>query len=332
MTCPLFFVDSIEGYTVDPDKGVIVLMERAKVDYNEVSRLSTEEVINDIKLNDGCNGSMRRKLNLAVLFGIPLHYVLYSETPQHHVWVYSFDSSENGQLLKEFNSFSSFGIWLHRLRTLVITKNYGHPNVTSYETSQFSDLPGLDQTLRKNQTPWLANLDAFLSDTQGQPIALIEFQKTKSSPSSHCNNYFYQLGQDLKRFETLEIARVHSKLPLIILVWNEDVNLGYKIKQVDCCAFPNYSSDSKQNLAQYATAIGPQKEIIRDRICKKDTSFTYSLINSNVSRVSHKPTLSEKKKTFPSIYYKYKEYQTNSATLLEKVTQILSMYPISEDI
>ena len=37
MTCPLFFVDSIEGYTVDPDKGVIVLMERAKVDYNEVS-------------------------------------------------------------------------------------------------------------------------------------------------------------------------------------------------------------------------------------------------------------------------------------------------------
>ena len=117
---PFIHVDSIEGYTVNPNKGVSILMERAKVDYDEISCLSTEEVISEITQNDGSEGSIRRKINLAQRFGIPFHYLLYSEQPQHHAWVYRFDASGKGELVKEFDSFGLFGLWLDEQRTLTI--------------------------------------------------------------------------------------------------------------------------------------------------------------------------------------------------------------------
>ncbi len=320
-SCKYFSLDAIEGYTVDDNDGVIMMMERAKVDYDEMLCLSSQEVIREINEKDGEPGSLQRKINLARVFGIDLLYALYSEASRHHVWLYRFRHSGEGSLEEEFNDFSSFGIWLSNHRTKTISKGFGHENVISHDTSHFSDLPGFDQTLRNNKTPWLGNLDAFVSDKEGNPIALIEFQNTSKSPKDHCNNFFFLSGADFNRVNSWEIARVHSGLPFFIIVWSKE-QTGYRIKRLDCCTFLKGESGLSNNIQACVSS-----ESAVERVANNRSSYSFTKRDNGISRADHTPPLSIEDKTFPSIYYKYNELHEENSSFIESFLPKLGICP-----
>ena len=298
--CEVFFTDSIEGYTVDESRGVILLMDRAKVDYDEILCSSEAEVLAFIKKKDGKGNSIERKINLANKFGIDFRYCLYSESSTHHVWVYQFGKDSSGKLETEFTSFSDFGIWLDTKRTMTISKGFGHSSISAYDTSQFTDLPHFDQTLRKNKTPWLANIDGFVSDKNGEPIAILEYQNTRKSPQYHCNNVFFLSGEDINRFKSAEIVKLHSRLPFYILVWSHEYS-GFKIKELDCCAYPETNLNSKGLVSSYfPTNKSPE---VYNNICTKVNTKSLSYDGRNFISTINYPPLSLSNKTFPHMYY-----------------------------
>lgn len=321
--CSDIYVDSIEGYTVDLSRGVIILMDRAKVDYSEISHMSTEDIISEIKNHDGVAGSIQRKINLANIFNVKFRYLLYSEgnNNNHHVWVFLFDNGGSGLLEIEFDSFRKFGRWLNEKRSLLIKKAYGHEGA-QYDTSHFEDLPNFDQTLRINNTPWLANLDAFISDKKGNPIALVEFQYTKkTAPGDHCNNIYFLSGKDVNRFMTLEVARVQSSLPLYIIVWSDAYN-DYVIKQVECCTIPDYSTDKNKIacenrlLSSFLPSCQEKPQEVYNKICNSMNSYNVTTSGEGIAQDKHSPRLSITRKTFPLIYYSYKERFLDKNTFL----------------
>ncbi len=320
-TCPYLFIDSIEGYTVDMSSGVSILMERARVDYNEIILSNTQQIVQAIKEQDGKDKSIQRKINLANIFGLELYYLLYSVIP-HHVWLYKFNNSGNGNLEIEFDSYSSFGVWLENKRTIHVTKTFGHGNVRNFKTSQFKDLPGFDQTLRNNNTPWLGNLDAFISTRNGQPIALIEFQNTSKDPRYHCNNIYFLNGADINRVKSWEIARVHSRLPFFIIVWSKN-NDGFKIKSLDCCSFLQDNSTLFAELKGCARGDNNATE----KVSQEGTSYSFSNGPQGFSSINHNPPLSKKDKTFPSLYYKYKNYYSTKEIFIDNFLAKVGICP-----
>lgn len=313
-----FYVNSIEGCNQNQDNVVTHLFERARVDLENPNSddIPQEEIYESIIDLEG-EGNLRRKINFARSFGLPLSYVLYNDENELVLLfiivqpgIYRFET--------QFDSYKEFSDWIASIKGWKSSKSF----------REYPDLPKFDQKLRRHKTPWPTNIDCFISNGQNNPVGLIEFQNAKkTSVISHCNNDFflckmrrkkysrhgkyYIYHDDIRRWTSQEILRVQSGLRLFVIVWAQDEG-SYKFKELEKITIPYFPPkgdsldwdifNSYKNVL-YHYSNDSYKEKAKEKICDTYSSFNLVKDNGRIREVINGPPLSVEDKTFPSIYY-----------------------------
>ncbi len=323
-----FYFESIEGCNQNSGDKVTHLFERARVD--EISgKTSKSYLLQKIITLEG-EEALKRKINFAKLFGVPLTYVLYCNASEH-VYLFNFQSANQLDFLVQFDSYENFAAWISGIKGWKSAKSF----------REMADLPYFDKELRKHHTPWPANIDCFFTDKHNRPLGIIEFQNAdKTGVTAHCNNDYFQCkttlpktagesahtvyADDIRRWTSQEILRVQSGLRFFIITWSRHEN-DFILKELDSVAIPYFPqkdgkpdttvmSSYKRELHRYVHS-GRDKEIARQIAARYKT---YSLKwdgRKSITRI-HQPPLSYRDKTFPALYYKSKLIIKNNRTQL----------------
>lgn len=128
----------------------------------------------------------------------------------------------------ENSALEDFAQWLQQRRSMMMTSSF----------QEKTHLAPFDEQLRRMNMPWPGNVDGILHSQKSEGWALIEFQYTKAnSVEKHCNNVYFapKSGRkgDEQRWIASKMIADSLKLPLIIIVWNDDPQQGLKLKKVD---------------------------------------------------------------------------------------------------
>ena len=308
-----FHFDSIEGCNENNFNIATHMMERARVDYDKNDNMNISDICNAI-INLETEDVLIRKINFAKAFNTNLTYILYNNTTQK-VWRYEFESLHTLKYIAIYNSYKEFSEWISTIKGWKSSKNY----------REIADLPLFDKVLRQAGTAWPTNIDCFISDLNNKPIAILEFQNAKStSVKEHCNNEYFLCKQqsinsygypifhdDIRRWLSQEILRVQSGLRFFIITW-EQGSEDFVLKEVDEITFPElpYANDwdltnkYKQDMHNFVVSKDPA---IGEKIANKYQSYSLIYKPPVMLKELHNPPLSAKDKTFPYIYYKYKQ-------------------------
>jgi len=311
-----FHLDSIEGCNQNTQNLVTHLMERARVDHIDGVKSSLEEVVHQITLLEGSD-SLIRKISFAKCFGLPLHYVLYSDEDER-VYLLAFHSLTEVVIVKTFISYQLFADWIASVKGWKSTKSF----------REMDDLPYFDQTLRKAGTPWPTNIDCFISDRNNVPVGVLEFQNAKNTKVvAHCNNDFFLCKlkntspegkeiyhDDIRRWTSQEIIRVQSNLRFFVLTWAQKEG-DVMLKEVDKIAIPYFEQIGhninwshmrtyKRDMHMYVTSN--RSDQARKKIEESYKTYELNYVGRVMNiRINNFP-LSIDQKTFPSLYYKSK--------------------------
>ena len=315
------FFDAIEGCNENNQNVVTHLMERARVDYVE-GNSNAQDVLNSIIILEG-RDVLQRKINFANAFHLPLTYVLYCDEKEF-VWVYTIKSLFECEYNESYNSYKAFSDWIDSIKGWKSTKPY----------REREDLPYFDKVLRKAGCAWPTNIDCFISNENFEPIGILEFQNAKNTEVlKHCNNEFFlgkfvrynqygypQYDNDIRRWQSQEILRVQSGLRLFIITWSQNSD-DFILKEVDVIAFPSlpFAHDWKKH--------GEYQKLMHEYANNHDVKVAKTIMNNFSSyklayyppemRVEyHQPPLSGKDKTFPLIYYRYKNKENGKSEQL----------------
>jgi hypothetical protein len=330
-----YFLESIEGCNQNADNMVTHLIERARVDYDQSKTSSKDEIVSAILSLEG-EDTLQRKINFANCYGLPLSYALYCDETQH-VYLFNFVSLEKIDFIHQYKSYQEFADWIAGIKGWKSNKSF----------REIQDLPFFDKELRRSGTPWPTNIDCFISDTNYNPIAILEFQNAKStSVANHCNNDFFlckmtstnQWGytvyhDDIRRWTSQEILRVQSNLRYLIITWSQGEN-DFILKEVEIITipyFPNHDGKPDWNYinsykASMNTYVGSGKTEKYEKAISSKFK-TYNLINDEgtINSVVNEPPLSYESRTFPSIYYHLKELtKNNREALVAKFVELLN--------
>lgn len=190
-------------------------------------------------------------------------------------------------------------------------------------------MPDFDKALRIARTPWPTNIDGIISDQYDNPIGILEYQNAeKTKVSEHCNNdYFLCLikrmkeGQygpypvyhdDIRRWTSQEILRVQSALKFYVITWSKD-DLDFILKEIEIITIP-YIPDGagwkamnayKSDLHNYVSGDKPSE--LENKIANSYRTFNFEYLDSEMRMIVNEPPTSYASKTFPSIYYRYKQ-------------------------
>ena len=324
------FFGSIEGCNQNARNQTTHMFERAHVDIDFKGIKSKTNVLQSI-LELESKDVLQRKINFVNRFDLPLSYVLHNDD-SGYVFILEFLNTENTEIVKSFKSYQSFGDYLAKIKGWKSGKKF----------REFSDLPQIDKVLRVHGTPWPTNIDCFCSNSEGLPIAIIEYQNaSKIGVLNHSNNDYFLCKQkktsqtnqgiktiyhdDIRRWTSQDILRVQSELPLIVITWAKDQS-DFQIKEIDTITFPDFETsqpegrwnriqDYKELLHQYTVNTVPSTFM---QICAKKS---YSLLKKNnlISEYTHSPPLSKSNKTFPTIYWKKKAVISSNKDLLSTI-------------
>ncbi|MFT6335458.1 MAG: hypothetical protein ACJATI_002213 [Halioglobus sp.] len=318
-----FFFDGIEGCNQNANNQTTHLFERAQVDIDFDGKRDKQVVLSSI-IELETENVLQRKINFATTFGLPLLYVLHNDQ-SGFVFVLEFRNTKDAEIVRSFRSYEGFGQYLAKIKGWKSTKKF----------REYDDLPHIDKVLRKCGTPWPTNIDCFCSDEKGQPIAIIEYQNAKAiGVLKHNNNDYFLCKQksivntergpktiyhdDIRRWTSLEILRVQSGLPLVVITWSQ-IEAHFQLKEIETITFPDFEMDKPEDrwsrMSQYKKdlhrlAFDPTEADFQV-ICNRK-SMSFSKENNNLVEVKHVPTLTRKEKTFPHIYWKRKAAVSNS--------------------
>lgn len=313
-----FFFDGIEGCNQNAQNQTTHLFERAHVDIDingEKSKGNVLQSIYDLETKDG----LKRKINFASSFGLPLSYVLHNDRLRY-VFLITFRSVEDMKLERSFDSYEGFGHFLAKIKGWKSTKKF----------REYDDLPLIDQLLRKNGTPWPTNIDCFCATKEGKPIGIIEYQNAKQiGVLNHSNNDYFLCRQksikktpngpkvnyhdDIRRWTSQEILRVQSGLPLYVITWSQ-TEAHYQLKEVKKITFPDFDlsnpdrkgwirmGEYKEDLHRFT--MDPSEADYKV-ICNRN-SFSFYREDGTVKTEKHKAILSRNEMTFPHIYWNRK--------------------------
>lgn len=305
------FFDAIEGCNENDNNVVTHLFERARVDFVPGESLETD-VLSEIILLETPE-VLQRKINFANTFNCPLTYVLYCNEKEA-VWVYTISDLITCKFIVSYNTYHAFSDWIYTIKGWRSTKPY----------REREDLPYFDKALRRAGCAWPTNIDCFVSNQYSQPIAILEFQNANNTEvAMHCNNDFFlgkhtrinqdgyiQYDNDVRRWQSQEILRVQSGLRLFIITWSQK-STDFILKEVDVISFPNlpFSKDWTKH-GEYQRLM---HEVANTRdqnsariIANQFSTYKLSYAAPVMSQVYKYPSLSAKDKSFPYIYYKYK--------------------------
>jgi hypothetical protein len=309
-----YHFDSIEGCNENDSNVATHLMERARVDYDGNDANMDIDAIRIAILTLETEAVLQRKINFARAFLLNLTYVLYNDETQK-VWMYEFESFESLKFVQKFDSFIAFSNWIAQIK--------GWKSTKPFRESQ--DLPLFDKVLRRAGTAWPTNIDCFVSDSNNNPVAILEFQNAKNtSVKDHCNNEFFLCKQeytnpvtgvvkyhdDIRRWLSQEILRVQSGLRLFVVTWAQGTE-DFILKEIEEITFPelpfakdwNKTNRYKQDMHNYAVK---KDAVSGSRIVRNYQSYSLEYEPPVMKSILHNPPLSAKDKTFPFIYYKCK--------------------------
>lgn len=330
-----YHFEGIEGCNENAQNVVTHLMERARVDFDGNDNASIDDVYNAI-VNLETISVLTRKINFADAFGLPLTYILYCDEVQK-VWRFEFMSFNNLRFIESYDSYQQFSNWIYTIKGWRSTKTYREDG-----------LPYFDIALRRAGTAWPTNLDCFICDSNNLPVAILEFQNAKTvSVRAHCNNEFFLCKQsytnqygyiayhdDIRRWVSQEIIRLQSGLRLFVVTWQQNVP-DYILKEVEKVTFPLLPGPADWTMTnKYKAAMNRYANTrkVDDARAIANNFCAYSLIYSNnqMTSVTHNPPLSFRNKTFPFIYYKYKELLTNEQHPIPEAFEHLMTHPNGE--
>jgi len=296
---------SIEGCNQNANNVVTHLIERARVDYDSSEKDKKSQIIEKIRTLEG-EQRLTRKINFAHSFHIPLSYTLYCDENQN-VFLFNIESFEDITFIRQFSSYQEFSDWIKSIKGWVSSKHF----------RESDDLPNFDKALRKAGTAWPTNIDCFVASQSNQPRAIIEFQNAnKTSVQNHCNNDFFLCKfiqhNDIRRWTSQEILRVQSGLKFFIITWSEQ-EPDFIFKAVDRITIPYFDNLDYQGQANYKSLMSSFVRQNRNASIKKQISDTYSTFNfdytnGKMQQIVNSPSLSEESKTFPFIYYSFKQF------------------------
>lgn len=305
------FFDAIEGCNENTANVATHMMERARVDM--APGVSTQQEVLEAIINLEGRDALQRKINFAKAFHLPLTYVLYCDENEA-VFVYTIKSLMEVDHTASYDSYQKFSNWIQSIKGWRSTKPF----------REREDLPYFDKALRKAGCAWPTNIDCFISDKDFNPIGILEFQNARNTEVlKHCNNEFF-LGKfvrynkwgypnydnDIRRWQSQEILRVQSGLRLFIVTWSQQSD-DYILKEVDIISFPDLPFANDWELhKQYQELMhryASSRDVNAAEKIKRDFS-TYQLVYSHpvMRQVSLQGPLSGEGKTFPLIYYRYK--------------------------
>ncbi|MDY5660868.1 MAG: hypothetical protein SPF24_10770 [Sodaliphilus sp.] len=306
-----FYFDAIEGCNENSQNIVTHFMERARVDVSE-GQSSVQDVLTSIVNLEGSD-VLQRKINFAKSFHLPLTYILYCDEKEF-VWIFTIKSLTECEYSTSFDSYKAFSDWIASIKGWKSTKPF----------RERTDLPYFDKILRKSGCAWPTNIDCFISNQSFEPIAILEFQNAKNTEVlKHCNNEFFlgklvhfnQYGypvydNDIRRWQSQEILRVQSGLRLFIITWAQNSD-DFILKEVEVISFPllpfsqnwNLHSEYQKLMHDYANSHDVE---LAKKIMFKFTTYKLKYCPPNMLQEFHQPPLSTKDKSFPCIYYRYK--------------------------
>jgi hypothetical protein len=331
-----YHLDSIEGCNQNADNMVTHLIERARVDYSADKKSTKEEIIAQVKALEG-EDILQRKINFASCYQLPLSYALYCNENER-VYLLSFLSLTEVEAVRTFKSYQEFADWIAEIKGWKSNKAF----------REIQDLPDFDKALRNAGTPWPTNIDCFISDNQNKPIAVLEFQNARNtSVVNHCNNdYFLCLmkktvqGQygpytvyhdDIRRWTSQEILRVQSGLRFLVITWAQ-AEEDFILKEIEVVTIPFFpQSDGKPNWKQmdaYKADLNryvsnAKSKEIEEQISKKYKTYNIDYSEGQMNMQVNEPPTSYEAKTFPSIYYRYKELVKGNQSELLRLFSIL---------
>ncbi|MDE6084511.1 MAG: hypothetical protein K2G11_08470 [Muribaculaceae bacterium] len=307
-----YFFDSIEGCNENKQNVVTHLMERARVDVVDGGQSTLQDVLSAIISLEGSD-VLQRKINFARTFQRPLTYVLYCDEKES-VWMFTIKSLTDIEYAGSYSSYNAFSDWIASIKGWKSTKPF----------REREDLPYFDKMLRRAGCAWPTNIDCFITTQNFEPIGILEFQNAKNTEVlKHCNNEFFlgklahtnQYGylvydNDIRRWLSQEILRIQSGLRLFVVTWAQN-SKDFILKEIEVISFPAlpFGQDWKRHgeyqklMHDYANShnVEVAKNIMRN-------FSTYKLIydSPNMLQEFHHPPLSAKDKSFPFIYYRYK--------------------------
>lgn len=317
------FFDSIEGCNENSANVATHMMERARVDIAQ--GVCTQQEVLDAIINLEGKDVLQRKINFAKAFQLPLTYVLYCDEKET-VSVFTIKSLSEIDHTASYNSYQEFSDWVQSIKGWKSTKPF----------REREDLPYFDKALRKAGCAWPTNIDCFISDKDFNPIGILEFQNAKNTEVlKHCNNEFFlgkfvrynewgypKYDNDIRRWQSQEILRVQSGLRLFIVTWSQQSD-DYILKEVDIISFPNlpFSNDWKRH-GEYQKLMHHFANSRDVNVAKiiMENFFTYQLVydDAAIHLEYYQPPLSGKEKTFPLIYYRYKNKVPGGKEVLPK--------------
>ena len=306
------YFDSIEGCNENSQNLVTHMMERARVDYTDETPSDVNSVLENIKTLE-TSDVLLRKINFATTFQRPLTYVLYCDEKEF-VWMYTINSLGQCTLDRSFDSYQAFSNWIASVKGWKSTKPY----------RERQDLPYFDKALRKAGTAWPTNIDCFVSNKEFQPIGIIEFQNAKQTEvKRHNNNEFFhgkyarqdqwghvRYDNDVRRWQSQEILRLQSGLRLFVITWAQNSN-DYQLKEISVITFSNlpnaknWAMTNEYQRLMHELANNHSKETV-SKIAGQFSSYNLIYQEHDMDIVTHQPPLSVHEKTFPFIYYRYK--------------------------
>ena len=306
-----FFFDAIEGCNENNQNVVTHLMERARVDVID-GHSTIQNVLSSIIRLEGSD-VLQRKINFAKAFQRPLTYVLYCDEKEY-VWVFTIKSLTECEFTASYNTNKAFSEWIASIKGCQSTKPF----------REREDLPYFDKVLRRSGCAWPTNIDCFISNQNFEPVGILEFQNAKNTEVlKHCNNEFFlgkfvrynQYGypsydNDIRRWQSQEILRVQSGLRLFVVTWAQN-SKDFILKEIDVISFPAlpFGQDWKRH--------GEYQKLMHDYANNHDVKVAQTIMHNfatyklayyppNMHLEFHQPPLSGKDKSFPLIYYRYK--------------------------
>jgi hypothetical protein len=318
-----FFYEGIEGCNQNAENQTTHLFERAQVDINFDGEKNKENVLASIISLESEDG-LQRKINFANAFGLPLSYVLHNDE-SGYVFVLEFRDTADVEIVRAFGSYQAFGQYLAQIKGWKSTKKF----------REYDDLPLIDKVLRRCGTPWPTNIDCFCSDSEGNPIAIIEYQNAKAiGVLQHSNNDYFLCKQkstintergskvvyhdDIRRWTSQEILRVQSGLPLVVITWSQK-EPNFQLKEVEKITFPDFEMENQvgrwKRMSQYKEDLhrfsldptGTDFQVICNR-----RSLSFAKEANMIKEKKHKAPLTLRDKTFPHIYWKRKAIVSDS--------------------
>ncbi len=302
-----FGLESIEGCNQNAQNQVTHLIERALCHY--IPEPLNLQDIYDAILHLESTQSLMKKTYFCSSFGLPLSYVIYGNSPNEYVKLFSIEKKIS--LIKEFSSYKEFSLWIKSIKGWTSTSAFAHKD----------ELPFFDTELRKHGTAWPTNIDCFISSLNNEPKAILEFQNAHKTPiQNHCNNnYFWGLTSkdDQRRWFSQEILRVQSGLPFLIITWSK-VHKGFILKKLEKAVFPNFANTAlkillKAFVQKRVNGVGHKTaRQLYDEICKYHETEELYFENGIMKIKVNKPPLSFENKTFPMLYYSFKQRMENN--------------------